>query len=54
MAEVLPYFSSRGYRVFPISAVTGEGVKELVTAVSGELERMRQAEKAAEKESGTP
>jgi len=54
MAEVLPYFSSRGYRVFPISAVTGEGVKELVTAVSGELERMRQAGKAAEEGSGTP
>ena len=54
MAEVLPYFSSRGYRVFPISAVTGEGVKELVTAVTGELERMRQAGKAAEEASGTP
>jgi GTP-binding protein len=54
MAEVIPYFSSRGYRVFPISAVTGEGVKELVTAVSGELERMRQTGKAAEEGSGTP
>ncbi|HXV20203.1 MAG TPA: GTPase ObgE [Desulfuromonadales bacterium] len=54
MAEVAPYFSSRGYRVFPISAVTGEGVKELVTAVSGELERMRQVKEAAEEGSGTP
>jgi GTP-binding protein len=54
MAEVLPYFSSRGYRIFPISAVTGEGVRELVTAVGGELERMRQAESAAEDAPGTP
>jgi GTPase len=54
MAEVLPYFSSRGYRVFPISAVTGEGVNELVTAVGVELERMRQAESAAEDAPGTP
>jgi GTPase len=54
MAEVLPYFSSRGYRLFPISAVTGEGVSELVTAVGVELERMRQAESAAEDAPGTP
>ncbi|HEY7746790.1 MAG TPA: GTPase ObgE [Desulfuromonadales bacterium] len=54
MAEVIPYFSSRGYRVFPISAVTGEGVKELVTAVSSELERMRQAGKAVEDEPDMP
>jgi GTP-binding protein len=54
VAEVLPFFSSRGYRVFPISAVTGEGVKELVTAVVGELERMRQGGEAAGEESGAP
>jgi GTP-binding protein len=54
MAEVAPYFSSRGYRVFPISAVTGEGVKELVTAVASELERMRLATKDAEAGPGTP
>jgi GTP-binding protein len=54
MVEVVPYFSSRGYRVFPISAVTGEGVKDLVTAVAGELERMRQEGKAVEEGSGTP
>jgi GTP-binding protein len=54
MVEVAPYFSSRGYRVFPISAVTGEGIKELVTAVTSELERMRQATKDAEARSGTP
>jgi GTP-binding protein len=54
MVEVVPYFSSRGFRVFPISAVTGEGVKDLVTAVAGELERMRQEGKAVEEGSGTP
>jgi len=54
MVEVVSYFSSRGYRVFPISAVTGEGVKDLVTAVAGELERMRQEGKAVEEGSGTP
>jgi GTP-binding protein len=37
--ECLPLFESRGYRVFPISAVTGEGVKELVTAIGRELEK---------------
>ena len=52
--EVLPYFTSRGYRVYPISAVTGEGVKELVTAVGSELEGRRQATGAADEESGTP
>lgn len=45
--EILPWFSSRGYRVFPISAVTGEGVKELVTAIGRELERMRQTDEVA-------
>ncbi len=30
---VLPLFEGRGYRVFPISAVTGAGVPELVAAV---------------------
>lgn len=38
---VLPYFETRGYRVFPISAVTGEGVRDLVAAVGEELETRR-------------
>jgi GTP-binding protein len=36
--EILPLFQGWGYRVFPISAVTGSGVKELVLAVGRELE----------------
>jgi len=41
VTEVLPFFEERGYRVFPISAVTGEGVPELVAAVGRELEELR-------------
>ena len=39
--SVLPFFEARGYRVFPISAVTGDGVPELVAAVGGVLETRR-------------
>jgi GTP-binding protein len=39
--SVLPFFEGRGYRVFPISAVTGDGVPELVAAVGGVLETRR-------------
>jgi GTP-binding protein len=52
--EVLPWFASRGYRVFPISAVTGEGVKELVTVIGRELEQMRQAKEFDEDEPVLP
>ena len=38
---VLPFFEARGYRVFPISAVTGDGVPELMAAVGGVLETRR-------------
>ncbi len=47
-AELGPAFESRGYRVFPLSAVTGDGVPELVRAVGSELERLRAAQ------AGTP
>ncbi|WP_432821883.1 GTPase ObgE [Trichloromonas sp.] len=40
--ELIPYFEQRGYRVFCISAVTGEGTRPLVEAVGLELERLRQ------------
>jgi GTP-binding protein len=41
---VLPFFEARGYRVFPISAVTGDGVPELVSAVGGVLEARRRVQ----------
>ena len=46
--EFTPLFESRGYRVFPLSAVTGAGVKELVTAVGRELEKRQDPSSAAE------
>lgn len=52
--EVLPWFAARGYRVFTISAVTGEGLKELVTAIGQELERMRRTDEAAADPPGLP
>ncbi len=36
-------FASLGYVVFAVSAVTGEGLKELVTAVGNELDWLREA-----------
>lgn len=43
-AEMTMHFESLGYPVFQISAVTGEGVKELITAVGDELDRRREAQ----------
>jgi GTP-binding protein len=40
---------SRGYDVFPISAVTGEGVQELLQAVAGVLREVQQNEAEIEK-----
>jgi GTP-binding protein len=42
-AELRPVFEARGYRTLAISAVTREGLAELVTVVARELDRMRQA-----------
>jgi len=41
-ADYCARFEARGYRVFPLSAVTGVGVKALVDALGEELERRRQ------------
>jgi GTP-binding protein len=41
--ELRPAFEARGYRTMAISAVTREGLAELVTVVARELDRMRQA-----------
>jgi GTP-binding protein len=41
--KIRSVFVDRGFRTFAISAVTREGLPELVTAVSRELDRMRQA-----------
>ncbi|KIH76069.1 GTP-binding protein [Geoalkalibacter ferrihydriticus] len=38
----MEYFQARGFRVFAVSAVTGEGVGDLVAAVGSELEARRQ------------
>ncbi len=35
-------FQAQGYQVFAVSAVTREGLKELVTAVGNELDRLRE------------
>jgi len=40
--ELRQHFESLGYPVFAISAVTGEGLKELVNAVGIELDRRRE------------
>jgi GTPase len=40
--DLIGYFEERGYRVFCISAVTGEGTRPLVEAVGLELEQLRQ------------
>lgn len=43
--ELIPYFEERGYRVFCISAVTGDGTRPLVEAIGLELERLREEQK---------
>lgn len=40
--EVRPFFEKQGYRIFPLSAITGEGVKELVESIGQELDRRRE------------
>jgi len=42
-AEMIAWFEQRGYRVFAISAATGDGTRPLVEAVGLELERLRQS-----------
>ena len=42
-AQLKEHFEALGYPVHCISAVTGEGLKELVTAVGNELDRLREA-----------
>jgi GTP-binding protein len=43
--QVRPFFEQRGYRILVVSAVTGQGVPELVATVGRELERLRSREK---------
>ncbi len=43
------HFESRGYRVFAISAVTGDGLRDLVLTIGRELERQRQGEQDGER-----
>jgi GTP-binding protein len=43
-AELRPIFESRGFRTLAISAVTRAGLRELVTTVASELDRMRQGD----------
>jgi GTP-binding protein len=41
--KIRPVFAARGFRTLAISAVTKEGLSELVATVARELDRMRQA-----------
>ena len=41
--QLKEHFEALGYPVHCISAVTGEGLKELVTDVGNELDRLREA-----------
>lgn len=43
-AAMAKHFQALGYATFAVSAVTGEGTKELVTAVGKELDHLREAE----------
>jgi GTP-binding protein len=42
--EIRAEFEQRGFKTFAISAVTREGLPELVTIIASELDRMRQAD----------
>ena len=42
--QIAEHFQSLGYPTYQVSAVTGEGTKELVTAVGKELDRLREEE----------
>ncbi len=42
--EIRPWFEEQGYKVLEISAVTGEGLPQLVSTVGRELERLRSAD----------
>lgn len=42
--QLKPHFESLGYPTFLVSAVTGEGVKELINAVGSELDTRREPE----------
>ena len=46
-AEIRPWFEQQGYRVFPISAVTGDGLPALIQAIAELLEARREAAKIA-------
>ena len=43
-AELRQIFEDRGFRTMAISAITREGLPELVTTIAGELDRMRQGD----------
>ena len=40
--RLLKFFSSKCIKVFPVSSVTGEGLKELVDFVGEQVEKMKQ------------
>ncbi len=48
--ELRQHFESLGYPVLAISAVTGEGVKELVNVLGRELDRLRRGDAVADDE----
>ncbi|PLX84920.1 MAG: GTPase ObgE [Desulfuromonas sp.] len=52
--EIRAAFEARGYRTLFISAVTGEGVKELVHAVGDELEKLRERQASPDEDPASP
>jgi GTP-binding protein len=37
LSEIQPYFEKKGIKLFPVSAVTGEGIEELLDEIAGNL-----------------
>ena len=37
LPEILPYFKKQGIKLFPVSAVTGEGIEALLDEIAGNL-----------------
>jgi len=48
IAEILPYFQTRGLPIFKVSAVTGQGIRELVLEVGRKVEELKAAQGKAQ------
>ncbi len=45
LPRAIQYFREKGYQFFPISAATGEGIKELLYAIAGKLEEVKRTKR---------